>query len=623
MADSSTNLLSPKAPGATAVAVPDFPIPAMILAVFIWAIVVVGTIVVHGGQVFEGRLEGNDSYVRMVQVREFLAGAEWHDLTMERLNPPDGVDMHWSRLVDLPYAAVIAAAAPLLGAEDAEAVAVTAVPLLLLLVFLIGLAAVTAPVGGTALSIPTVMLGVLAFYALAQFLPGRIDHHGIQALLMIWALAGVVRIAVGRERSQWPTLAGVAGGLSLWVGGEAIPWIVAVNAALAVMWMSTGRGATGAVRFGAGLAATTAAALVLALPVSDWLVVACDGLSIFHLCMSAAVLAFWVLLHTLQGQLPTIVSSPWVRVGSAGIGAAAIGGGLVVIGGNCLLGPYGDLDPRLVDAWLSNVSEAQNIFAFFGQQPGQAVVAAYLPVVGLLTLAFVMVRDRRTATVWAWFMVGACLMVQILLMAWQVRAATASSALAAIAAAPLLAAIWAATEPWRRAPPRVLVRLATVFILSPGPALVANTLVAPGSGVAATNASAEAEQVCNVAETVGLLADDAIVAAEIDLGPDLLYHTRYGVLSAPYHRNGTGILAAYDIIRSSDLDAAYSVAQARGVSAVIACTVGYEADLAGLDGHEDTLMARLLAGNPPDWLVPVPVLGSDAMLVFQVVDAAR
>ena len=62
------------------------------------------------------------------------------------------------------------------------------------------------------------------------------------------------------------------------------------------------------------------------------------------------------------------------------------------------------------------------------------------------------------------------------------------------------------------------------------------------------------------------------------------------------------------------MDAAYQVAQARGVSAVIACTVGYEADLAGLEGRGDTLMARLLAGNPPDWLVPVPVPGSETML---------
>ena len=499
MAKASSDLQSRKAAGAALPAGPDFPAPAVILAVFIWAIVAAGTIFVYGGQVFDGRLSGNDSYVRMVQVREFLDGAGWHDLTMDRLNPPDGVVMHWSRLVDLPYAAVIGATAPLLGATDAEAVAATVVPLLLLLIFLLGLAAVSAPVGGTALSIPTVMLGVLAFYALAQFLPGRIDHHGVQAVLMVWALAGVIRIAVGRERSRWPWLAGVVGGLSLWVGGEAIPWIVAVNAALAIMWIVTGRGAVGAVRFGVGLAATTAVALTLALPVSDWLIVACDGLSIFHLGMSGAVLAFWGLLWAAQGWFAAVASTQWLRVVVAGTGGAVIGGGLMVMGGTCLLGPYGDLDPRLVDVWLSNVSEARDIFTFFRQLPGQAVVAAYLPVVGFLTLAIVMVRDRRTAAVWAWLVIGLCLLAQILLMTWQVRAATASSAMGAIGAAPLLAAIWAATEPWRRVPVRVLVRVATVFFLSPGPALVVNVTAAPANGgMAETGASVDPESVCLV-----------------------------------------------------------------------------------------------------------------------------
>ncbi|MGJ3628423.1 hypothetical protein AB5I41_18450 [Sphingomonas sp. MMS24-JH45] len=48
-----------------------------------------------------------DDNMRMMQVRGLLAGQGWFDLTNYRLNPPAGFNIHWSRLVDLPIAALI------------------------------------------------------------------------------------------------------------------------------------------------------------------------------------------------------------------------------------------------------------------------------------------------------------------------------------------------------------------------------------------------------------------------------------------------------------------------------------------------------------------------------------
>src|SRR5260370_41349134 len=50
-----------------------------------------------------------DDAMRLVEVRDLLAGQGWFDLTQYRLNPPDGVVMHWSRLIDLPLALLIRA----------------------------------------------------------------------------------------------------------------------------------------------------------------------------------------------------------------------------------------------------------------------------------------------------------------------------------------------------------------------------------------------------------------------------------------------------------------------------------------------------------------------------------
>ena len=71
-----------------------------------------------------------DSFLRLVQVRDLLAGQGWFDLVQHRMDPPGGALIHWSRLIDAPIAGLI-----LLGNlfGDGERFALTAWPLLLLL----------------------------------------------------------------------------------------------------------------------------------------------------------------------------------------------------------------------------------------------------------------------------------------------------------------------------------------------------------------------------------------------------------------------------------------------------------------------------------------------------------
>ena len=61
-----------------------------------------------------------DDYMRLVEVRDLLAGQGWFDLTQYRLDPPAGVVMHWSRVVDVPIAFLIQILAPLAGRAGAE-----------------------------------------------------------------------------------------------------------------------------------------------------------------------------------------------------------------------------------------------------------------------------------------------------------------------------------------------------------------------------------------------------------------------------------------------------------------------------------------------------------------------
>ena len=52
-------------------------------------------------------LSDTDDNMRFAQVRALLQGQGWFDLRQHKIDPPNGISIHWSRLVDLPIAALI------------------------------------------------------------------------------------------------------------------------------------------------------------------------------------------------------------------------------------------------------------------------------------------------------------------------------------------------------------------------------------------------------------------------------------------------------------------------------------------------------------------------------------
>jgi hypothetical protein len=48
--------------------------------------------------------------MRFLSVRDWLNGQGWFDMSNNRVLPPEGMSLHWSRYVDLGIAGVIGAA---------------------------------------------------------------------------------------------------------------------------------------------------------------------------------------------------------------------------------------------------------------------------------------------------------------------------------------------------------------------------------------------------------------------------------------------------------------------------------------------------------------------------------
>ena len=89
-----------------------------------------------------------DDALRLQNVRDLLGGQNWFDLVQHRMAPPAGLDIHWSRLVDAPQAALIAIARPFAGPENAELFMRAVWPPLLFVVALFALLRVAFRHGG-------------------------------------------------------------------------------------------------------------------------------------------------------------------------------------------------------------------------------------------------------------------------------------------------------------------------------------------------------------------------------------------------------------------------------------------------------------------------------------------
>jgi hypothetical protein len=202
-----------------------------VLLCIIWAATVLTYLVTSFGA---GENLSTDDAMRLVQVRDLLAGQGWFDTTQYRLNPPDGVAMHWSRLIDLPIAVLIRAGATVLPQAMAERIATIVWPTALLLIFLAGVVRLARELAGDAAARLALIFAALTAPVLQHFRPGAIDHHNAQLTLLIWSLA---LIAPAEVRPRVAALAAMLCALSLAIGVEMEPAIAAIAALIVLRWV--------------------------------------------------------------------------------------------------------------------------------------------------------------------------------------------------------------------------------------------------------------------------------------------------------------------------------------------------------------------------------------------------
>ncbi len=556
-----------------------------------WLVICFALIVARWHQIYGLELSDTDDNLRLAQVRDLLGGQSWFDLHQYRLNPPEGFNIHWSHIVDLPLAGLILIAKPFLGGAGAERLAVAIAPLLPLGVVMLSVVTVARRlVAPLAYPIAIAFL-ILAPFAMGVFAPTRIDHHG-------WQLAALSLL--GAALSDKPSrnsglLGGFAVGLSLSIGLEMLPFMIIGAGVITLGWVLD-QGQQVRLRWFALSLLVTAAVGYFGFASQANRMPLCDALT--PVWFSAVF----------DGAIVMIILS-WLRAGSVPIRllAAAIAGGVVAglfvySWPHCLSGLEG-ASPELQRLWLDNVTEARPVTQ---QGLSSALAMATMPAFGLAGYGW-MAWSARTDQATLIRLLPFALMASVgaALLLFQARITPAAQILAVPG---VTFAAWHIL-PKVRGSVRVLVRVfgtLAVLILPSGMLFSLLARQAESSGTSPSrSAPASVSASCDAASAFSALnkIPAATVLTFIDMGPRLIVTTHHKAIAGPYHRNGGAILDVFHAF-SGPADEARAIAHRHGASLVLICPTLAEGGQY-LSRGPSGFYAQLKTGTAPPWLEDV------------------
>ncbi len=538
-----------------------------------------------------------DSVLRLLEVKRLLAGDGWYAGLFEpRLAPPEGHWTHWSRLVDLPVAGLIAAARLVLPEDQAIRAAIAIWPIMVFAALGITVYATARRLAGEKAA-ALALIGCLTCAAgLSAFQPGDIDHHNVQTTLLLITVASVLAL---RDRA----VAAIAGGLALAiltaVGLETLHVVIVIIGWLAfLLWRMPQLGA----RIGSFFLCYAAGSLlcfIVDTPPARWSFTACDAMALNYL---GAALVGGIGLGLL-GLFRKRLSNPQFFTVLAAVALATV----IVFGWldtACLAGPFARIKPELYPLWLDQVTELESFGHALLRNPPSAITSVVLPVtaLGLVTLA--LRRNPRDPELWFFSaMIIGALIVSLL----HSRAALETSWLSVPIAAALAIRILPASNsillPFALASGLPLA--ACFFSLTFRPAQAGTEVMTTQVGCSDIAAFKALE-----ALPPGLVLND------IDLGPNLLLRTPHRVMQAPYHRIQDSIILSERLMALPAQEGAAAL-KARQIDYVLLCG---SVDYPYRPGRKDasSLLSTLREGAPVPGLSPIDLGRENPLRLWRV-----
>jgi hypothetical protein len=550
--------------------------------------------------------------MRLFSVRDWLQGQGWFDMSNNRVLPPEGVSLHWSRYVDLGIAGVITGLSLFLPYEQAEALSTVVWPSLLLVAFLT-LTMVTARKlfgpcsGGRRHHRRFVARDRAELLRTTGARPSRCADPAV----------GRHRLHVGDRRfgNTARPCGGHAAALSLAVGLENLLPIVA-GMILAVLAVAPGdRGQRQLPVFGATLAI---AALILHMGQTartEWMLVQCDELGPPFLGLLGIAALASLAIAVAAARFATLQN----RVAISGAVALAAGVAALQIMAVCPNMPYGNLPDdirQMISDWIVEARPASffistgSPLAFSHLLP---TFAATVAATGLLAWRWrngtATEMERRAVSillVFAW--------IGTLGMLTQVRMAVLSAPVIPLLIGYAVVALMALRH--RVARPS-LVSLAIVGVLAtcvmPAQLHLATTTIAAAHAADGNSQNAQRTDTntCRRAEIIASLNDlpTGSILSPLSLAPPILYTTSHTVVAAPYHRSaealGNGLRAFI-----GDEDAFFATVDRARPDYIVMCAGGHY-------GDESTYVNVFARGEAVDGFEPLAGFHDD-LIVLEV-----
>jgi hypothetical protein len=579
------------------------------IAFVAWFICCVALIARNGWPLIHVNFFDPDDALRLQQVRDWLAGQSWFDVTQYRASPPQGAPMHWSRIVDLPIGVLILLARPLIGPAAAEILATVTVPLLLLG----GLTAATYVIGERVVGgryaalLGTIML-LTTPSILVQFPPFRIDHHGWQILLGAVATCGLF----DPQPRRGGLVLGTALAAWLAISSEALPYIPLFLGGTGALHLLSARDTDRLVN---AAAAIGVAGLILSIATRGLVplqAVQCDALTVPYLYPLIALAIATPAASAIMGN------GDWLRrliVGAVGAGAAITT--LALVGGPCLSGdPFQTLGPLAYRVWYMAIMEGRPVW----EQDLSLMGIILLPPLGgmaaTVAAAYASRHDSEQFRRWlllAWLLAGATLIAAMVMRALSIAHWLAIPGMTWLVMT-LFAKVQTLPSAVQRVPGSASLALLTPFGLSALWVALAIPFESP-----AEVANQKALK-CKPSMMMGQVRalPPSLLFAPLDIGPTILVRTDQRIVATGHHRNAAGITTVIRGFTERPEAARAIIAgvnDGKGADYLLTCSDLNEYR-AYIKIAPHGLAAQLSRGRVPAWLTPLP--GKGPLRIYRV-----
>jgi len=602
---------------------------------------------------FTHHLADPDDYMRLNEVVSWLSGQSWYDLSSPRLSPGAQTIIHWSRLVDLPIALIALPFIKPMGLTSAVLMASMIVPLIWFAVLLALLSAL-GRISGLKERAPLVCVMVLfAPMLLFNYTPGRVDHHGIQAIIAGFGLLGLGQILRDEHGKTFAILVAFAFSCGFWIGAEALPWVIlfVTLLALACAWRG-GQIARDAALFGICLPLFTLLFIPLALPPAEYSSQALSWFSpayaIFAALAGGVFVAGWIVGHSVHNKA--------ARLSLYALLSILAGSAFFVVIPSSLHGPFTDYDTFDATTALDNITEAQPLIRALHFNPYMPITLIplgmtfarllALPLLAVFVCLTCAKREQGKET-FIWLaqnvFLGAALLLTVF---WQLRVGIFMELFALAPLTKLLCIWWDKLRwgLWDR--PLFWAEIAVFGLLGPLPVILLPALIAksplypdlilfPAARSAPTCALDPLIPFLN--ESDGLGAKTLTVMNTSDTGPQILFETRHNAIAGNFDVPGNA--DAFTFFGTHKEAEAQEMARKWKADLVLLCkdapqlylgqnyyALNHTKLLLAKDGllhftntdADQPFIERLIRGDSPSWLSPVEIPLPSDYLVFKI-----